>query len=69
MLRTFKLPPSAVIRVLDWGTASGTTLTQITRHQFHDALAGAHPGYTDGTFWLTVVDNDRVTKVVQQFRP
>ena len=70
LLRTFTLPSTAIIKVLDWGGASGTTLTQITRAQFRSVLLGsAHPEYTDGTFWLTVVGNDHVTKVIQQYRP
>jgi hypothetical protein len=69
LLRTFTLPSSAVIKVLDWGSATGTTLTQITRAQFHGVLNASHPEYTQGIFWLTVVDSTKVTIVKQQYIP
>ncbi len=73
-LRTFVLPPSATISVLGWKGDGTDTLKPrlITPAQFQSVLTGgSHPRteYTDGTFWLTVVDGAKVTRIVQQFRP
>lgn len=71
-LRTFRLPKSSTVRVLEWSGATGTTLTKIPVGQFVDIMPGGmnpQDPWKDGYYWVTVKDGKTVTKIEQQYLP